>query len=169
MRLMLALVVVSWSLPALAVPDMQATLGDGKGKTVGTAVLTAAPGGVRAQLTVTGLAPGPHGFHLHEAGVCTAPTFMSAGGHFNPQGKQHGLTNPKGPHVGDLPSLLVEATGTGTVSFLLPGATLEAGPGSLVAGAGTALVLHAQADDGKTDPAGNAGARIACGVVLPKS
>jgi Cu-Zn family superoxide dismutase len=107
-----------------------------------------------------------HAFHVHGVGTCTAPDFTSAGGHYNPGAKEHGLQNPKGAHVGDMPNVVVDASGAATASFVLLGATLVGGgPGSLFQVGGTAVVLHAVADDMKTDPAGNAGARIACGVI----
>jgi Cu-Zn family superoxide dismutase len=153
------------SLVAFAAPGVKATLHDAEGKTVGTASLTQEDGGVRVQVTVTGIAPGPHAFHVHAVGTCKAPDFTSAGPHFNPGMKEHGQDNPKGSHMGDLPNLTVDAAGTGTGNFVVHGATLGPGPDSLLQSKGTALVLHTAADDLKSDPAGNAGTRIACGVI----
>jgi Cu-Zn family superoxide dismutase len=123
---------------------------------------------VRIAVTVSGVTPGNHGFHVHLAGKCEGPDFKSAGGHFNPGAKEHGLESPKGAHAGDMPNLSVGADGTGKAEFVAHGTTLEAGAGSLFQKDGTALVLHAAADDMKSDPAGNAGGRIACGVIERK-
>jgi Cu-Zn family superoxide dismutase len=120
---------------------------------------------VKIAVSVSGGAPGLHGFHVHAVGRCEGPDFKSAGGHFNPAAKEHGLENPKGAHAGDMPNLSVGADGSGKGEFLARGASLAPGPGSLFPDGGTAVVLHASPDDMKSDPAGNAGARIACGVV----
>ena len=158
------------SIPALvaAAPAATATLRDAQGKAVGTATLTPAEGGVKIAVTVSGVAPGFHGFHVHAVGRCEGPEFKSAGGHFNPGSKEHGLENPKGAHAGDMPNLSVGPDGTGKGEFLARGASLERGPGPLFPDGGTAVVLHAAPDDMRSDPAGNAGARIACGVVESK-
>jgi Cu-Zn family superoxide dismutase len=166
-HLVAVLAAVSIAAPALATdPPATATLRDAGGKTVGTATLSPAEGGVRIVVTVTGVSPGLHGFHVHAVGKCEGPDFKSAGPHLNPGGKEHGLDNPKGSHAGDMPNLSVGADGTGKGEFLARGATLGDGAGSLLGKDGTALVLHASPDDLRTDPAGNAGARIACGVVV---
>jgi Cu-Zn family superoxide dismutase len=151
---------------ALASPTAVATLKDAAGKPVGTATFSTATGGVQVKVQVAGLPPGPHGFHVHAAGLCEAPGFTTAGGHFNPTGKQHGLDNPKGHHGGDLPNLVVGPDGKGEGTATLSGLTLGEGESSLFHPGGTAVVIHAGPDDGKTDPAGNSGARIACGVVM---
>lgn len=121
--------------------------------------------GVLINASFTGLTPGTHAIHVHTVGKCDPPGFTSAGGHFNPEMKQHGTENPNGPHAGDLPNFEVDAKGTGRISYAVGGVTLGDGPNSLFHPGGTALVVHANADDNKTDPAGNAGARIACGVI----
>jgi superoxide dismutase, Cu-Zn family len=146
-------------------PSASATLRDAGGKVVGAAMLTPVEGGVRIAVSVSGVAPGPHGFHVHAVGKCEGPDFKSAGPHFNPASREHGTENPKGAHVGDLPNLQVGADGAGKGELVARGATLADGPGSLFHDGGTSLVLHAAPDDMKSDPAGNAGARIACGVV----
>jgi superoxide dismutase, Cu-Zn family len=151
-----------------AAPAATATLRDAQGKAVGAAALTPGEGGVKVAVTVSGVAPGLHGFHVHAVGKCEGPDFKSAGGHFNPGSKEHGLENAKGAHAGDMPNLSVGPDGTGKGEFLARGASLDAGPGSLFPDGGTAVVLHAAPDDMKSDPAGNAGARIACGVVERK-
>lgn len=116
---------------------------------------------MKIEVNASGLSPGKHGFHVHAVGKCEAPDFKSAGPHFNPGGKKHGHDNPEGPHAGDLPNLEVAADKKGKATFVAKGLAFD----SLFAGSGTSLVLHADPDDGKTDPAGNSGARIACGVI----
>ena len=113
---------------------------------------------------MVGLSPGAHGVHLHTTGSCTAPDFASAGAHLNPGGHQHGTSNPAGPHLGDLPNITVGSAGTGTVSATLSG-TREDVLARLFDADGTAVVVHANADDYRTDPSGNSGGRIACGVL----
>lgn len=143
-----------------------ADLIDTNGKSVGVAELAEEEDGVRVKVNVTGLPEGVHGFHFHEIGKCEAPDFESAGGHFNPTGADHGLENESGPHAGDLPNLEVGADGTADEEFLVELVTLESGQdNSLLHEDGTALVIHAEADDGKTQPSGNSGDRIACGTV----
>ncbi len=143
----------------------EATLKDKDGKQVGYAVLIQTPDGLRIAVTGYRLPPGTHALHIHEAGKCEPPEFMTAGGHFNPTGKQHGRLNPAGPHAGDLPNMEVKSTGEGGVEITTRAVTLGSGPTSLFGIGGTSLVLHAAADDEKSDPAGNSGARIACGVI----
>jgi len=169
MRIAFIALFASLPLLASAAPAASATLRDAQGKVVGTATLTPAEGGVKVAVVVSGVTPGPHGFHVHAAGKCEGPDFKSAGGHFNPASKEHGLENPKGAHAGDMPNLPVGPDGAGKGEFLARGATLDPGPGSLFPEVGTAVVLHAAPDDMKSDPAGNAGARIACGVVERKN
>jgi Cu-Zn family superoxide dismutase len=118
-------------------------------------------------ISIAGLAPGLHGLHIHESGRCAPPDFASAGGHFNPTVRHHGLQNPEGPHLGDLPNLLVEADGSADTSFSLDPLLLRPGPLSLLDSAGTALVIHAERDDQRSDPSGGSGDRIACGTITP--
>jgi Cu-Zn family superoxide dismutase len=132
---------------------------------IGTATILPSSSGVRINVQVSQLPPGTHGIHIHTVGKCEGPAFTSAGGHFNPLSKQHGKDNPQGPHAGDLLNIEVAADGTGKTTLSDPNVTLAGGPNSLFSEAGTALVIHEKADDYKTDPAGNSGARIACGVI----
>jgi Cu-Zn family superoxide dismutase len=139
---------------------------DGKGQNVGQAKFKAAGGGVEMSVVVMNLSPGVHAIHIHGAGKCDAPGFTTAGAHFNPANKKHGIENPEGHHAGDLPNLTVGANGRGTFKTTIPGVTLAGdGATSLLQAGGTSVVIHEKADDMKTDPAGNAGARLACGVI----
>jgi len=123
-----------------------------------------ATGLVHVKVHVKGISPGEHGIHIHAFGAC-APTFAAAGGHHNPLGDEHGLDNPDGPHAGDLPALTVNKAGVGHLNVTTDRATLSAGATSVFDGSGSALVIHADPDDQVTDPTGNSGARIACGVI----
>jgi Cu-Zn family superoxide dismutase len=139
----------------------------GKGAKIGTAVLNQTAEGVKLQVEVSGLAPGKHGFHFHEFGKCVSPDFKTAGEHFNPEAKKHGFHNPQGYHAGDMPNLDVGSDGKGKAEFINRKVTLEKDKAnSLLKPGGTALMIHEAADDYKTDPAGNAGARVACGVIM---
>ncbi len=153
-------------LPATANAQSAKTeLKDAQGKVVGTARLSEVGGGVKVALKASRLKPGDHGFHIHAVGKCEPLAFTSAGGHFNPGNKKHGKKNPEGAHAGDLPNLKVGADGTGSIDVTAGGVTLKDGAGSLFQPRGTALVIHADPDDEKTDPTGNSGARVACGVI----
>jgi Cu-Zn family superoxide dismutase len=158
--------VLAFASPALAVDTASAVLKDASGKDVGKATLTVTPSGVLVSLDLTAVPPGDHAFHIHAVGKCEPPDFKSAGPHFNPDQTKHGLLNPEGPHAGDMPSLHVPADGKLQVEILNPAVTLSA-EAALLDADGAALVIHAAADDYKTDPAGNAGDRIACGVITP--
>ena len=141
-------------------------LKDAKGNSVGMAMISPAKdGGVNVELDVKGLPAGEHAVHFHAVPKCEAP-FTSAGSHFNPANKKHGMQNPEGPHAGDMPNFTVAANGTAKTTVTNKNVTLADGANSLYANGGTALVIHAAADDMKTDPAGNAGDRIACGMIV---
>jgi Cu-Zn family superoxide dismutase len=143
----------------------KATLKNAEGKEVGTAALTQTPAGVLIRLSLKGLPAGERAFHVHGVGKCEPP-FTTAGGHFNPAGKKHGILAAEGHHAGDLPNIHVPASGELVVEVLNGAVTLEKGKAnSLFGPQGTALVIHAGKDDYKSDPAGDAGGRIACGVI----
>lgn len=146
-------------------------LKNAKGESVGTATLKPKGKGVVIQVRFRNLPPGEHALHVHQNAKCEADpaapqdAFKSAGPHFNPAAKKHGLMSAEGPHAGDLPNFQVSAKGTAKAKVDAPDVTLADGANSVYAGGGTALVIHEKADDLKTDPAGNAGPRIACGVI----
>jgi superoxide dismutase, Cu-Zn family len=143
-----------------------AELKNTSGQTVGTARFTQAGNVVRILVETSGLPPGPHGVHIHAVGKCDPPDFTSAGPHFNPTGKQHGALNPQGSHAGDLPNLTVGPDGNGRMETTTEQLSLGSGPTSVWDADGSALIVHANPDDFKTDPTGNSGARIACGVLV---
>lgn len=137
------------------------------GKPIGAAeLMEEVPGRVVIKLKLSNLSPGVHALHLHSVGRCDPPDFTSAGPHFNPYGKRHGLNNPAGAHAGDLPNITVGSDGTLSDMIFVTGVSLRGGTGTLFDSDGTAIVVHEKADDNFTDPAGNAGARIACGVIV---
>lgn len=137
-------------------PHAAADLSDVSGQPVGKVSFVRGPDGVAMTVEVRNLPAGTHGIHLHAVGLCDPPAFQTAGPHFNPAGKKHGRKNPEGPHAGDLPNLEVAPDGTGKLEATIPGGTDVIG---------RSVVIHAGPDDEMTDPAGNSGARIACGVV----
>jgi Cu-Zn family superoxide dismutase len=144
----------------------KASLKDASGKDVGEVQLLQTPHGVLIKLAVKGVPPGQHAFHVHAVGKCEPP-FTSAGGHFNPAGKKHGMEAAEGAHAGDMPNLFVPANGELTVEIANPMISLIKGqPNTVFDADGSAMIIHAGADDYKTDPTGNAGDRIACGVIV---
>jgi len=153
-----------WVVPVVDAATARAELKDARGTKVGGATLVDTPGGVKISARFTELPPGEHGFHVHAVGRCEPP-FESAGGHFNPMSKQHGRDNPQGPHAGDLPNVQMSDRREGTIEIVLRRVSLNGGPTRLLDSDGASLVVHERADDYVTDPAGSAGARIACGVI----
>lgn len=143
-----------------ATAEATAALKTPDGADAGTATATEGIGGVRISLNVRGLPPGEHGVHVHMTGACEPPRFESAGSHWNPTAQQHGLEGPAGQHAGDMPNLTVAEDGTGTLDYQLVGGTFA----EMLDADGAAFVVHANADDQVTDPSGNSGDRIACGV-----
>ena len=159
-----AILLTAASLPAQA-QTAKAALQTADGKEAGSVTLTQTPSGVLLSLAVKGLPAGEHAFHVHAVGKCEAP-FTSAGGHFNPGNKKHGMMAMDGAHAGDMPNLHIPASGELTVEVLNAAVTLEKDkPNSLFDADGSAVIIHAGKDDYKTDPTGDAGGRIACGVV----
>ncbi|MBN9021363.1 MAG: superoxide dismutase family protein [Rhizobiales bacterium] len=162
---LLAFVFAVTALPAVADESATVTVRDTYGQLVTTLTLSDAGNGVLVTGTVSGIDPGPHAIHFHEKGVCEPP-FETAGGHFNPTGHQHGILNAEGHHAGDMPNVVMPKEGEGTIQIFAAGVTLARdAEGSLRDGDGTAIVIHAGPDDYKTDPSGDSGGRIACGVV----
>ncbi|RBW70915.1 superoxide dismutase family protein [Bacillus taeanensis] len=144
------------------------TLNDKNNHKIGTATLTEKPDGVQISINADGLSFGKHGFHIHEFGKCEPPNFTSAGGHMNPEGKEHGTLNPKGSHAGDLPNLIVNKDGSVKQDIFIQNVTLKAGKHSLIKSEGASLIIHSNEDDLKSSPSGNAGERIACGIISKK-
>ena len=145
----------------------RAELRNAGGQEVGAATFTQVGNALRVLLEVQGLPPGVKGVHVHAVGMCEGPAFTSAGSHFNPHGREHGaLNHPKGPHAGDLPNITVGADGRGRLESTTELMSLGSGPGSVFDADGSAIVVHAAPDDFRTDPTGNSGARIACGVIV---
>jgi superoxide dismutase, Cu-Zn family len=149
-----------------AAQTVEVELQNRDGQVIGTAQISEEGEGVRIAIQASNLPPGPKGFHFHETGQCDPPGFQTAGGHFAPMDRQHGLENPQGPHAGDMPNLTVGPDGRADTTIVNPRVTLREGqPNSLIDQDGTALIIHAERDDQVTDPTGNSGDRIACGVV----
>ena len=159
------LAAASWA----AAPTMgHVDLKDAKNMDVGEVTLEQTPAGLILRGNLKNVPAGTHALHFHQMGRCEAPAFKSAGDHFNPKSKQHGVKSPNGAHAGDLPNLVVPASGDLTFEVFAPGVTLTEGDGALLDSDGAALVLHAKPDDYSSQPSGNAGDRIACGVVQAK-
>lgn len=146
-------------------PGATATLRDAGGAAKGIATFRQTAGGLQVMVRATGMAPGPKGLHFHMTGKCDAPDFTTAGAHWNPSAMKHGKDSGMGPHMGDLPNIEIGADGTGAVETTIAGATLTGGATPLLDADGAAIIIHAGPDDYRTDPSGNSGGRIACGVV----
>lgn len=146
-------------------PRGTAAMHDASGRSVGVLNLEQSSAGVRIVGDLAGLPVGTHGIHFHQTGRCDGPDFATAGPHFNPFSRKHGLENPDGPHAGDMPNLIIPVGGAVLVEMLTPRVALEDGTTTVFDADGTALVIHAGVDDQRTDPSGNSGARIACGVI----
>ena len=151
--------------PAMGAPQATFAFVGPAGQPMGTVAIAEDPAGLTLSIAATGLTPGVHGIHLHETGMCEGPAFASAGKHWNPDSKQHGRDNPAGAHAGDLLNLTADATGSARTTITIAGVSQSAGPMTRADADGTALVIHAKADDYKTDPSGASGDRVACAVV----
>lgn len=145
--------------------DVTVRLTTSQGQDAGRAIIKSASHGVIVQLKAKNLPAGEHGVHFHQNAKCDPPDFKTAGPHFNPNGKKHGLENPEGHHAGDMKNLIVAANGTARTTIVNSDVDLDANRNSLFSNGGTSLVIHAKPDDMKTDPTGNSGDRIACGVI----
>lgn len=151
-----------FSAPTFAGEQATAVIKDAAGKEVGQVIFVAVPSGVLIDAKLSAVPPGDHGFHIHEVGKCEPPDFESAGGHFNPEEDRHGLLTVAGPHAGDLPNIHVPENGKLRIEILHQMVSLQ----GLLDDDGSAIVIHEGPDDYMTDPTGNAGARIACGVIV---
>jgi Cu-Zn family superoxide dismutase len=155
---------------AQAPKEVKVDIKTSTGQPAGTAIFRPAKdGGIKLKIKLMNIPLGDHGVHIHEHALCDAPDFKTAGGHFNPTSKQHGYANPLGHHAGDLPqNVTVGEGGMGEATFTLPDLSMDPlAPNSIFAGGGTAIVVHEKADDEKSNPSGNSGNRIACGVIQP--
>jgi superoxide dismutase, Cu-Zn family len=160
------LFIVIQTASAYAQNQARADIKNAEGKSVGTASLRATKDGLLMTVNAKGLPEGLHAVHIHSVGKCEGPAFTSAGPHFNPMNKKHGLKNPAGPHAGDLPDMYVERNGAGRYEVLLDSITLGSGETSIFDADQSAIIIHVTADDNITDPTGNSGDRIACGVIV---
>lgn len=149
----------------MVAPDATAMLADAAGVSKGSAEIRVVSEGLRVTVRANGLPPGTYGLHIHTVGKCEGPAFASAGAHWNPTMRQHGLENPAGTHQGDIPNIVVGADGSGEADATIRGAMLTGAEGALLDADGASVMIHAAADDYRTDPSGNSGARVVCGVL----
>lgn len=166
----------AWLIPALGLlvscqgvagpKPLESVLRNTQGADIGRVTISERDGLIQVRIRATRLVPGSHGTHLHAGAECNGPDFQSAGSHFNPTGKKHGILNPEGHHLGDLPNLIVTPNGRAEAIDEVLGAEAKAGLTSFV-GSGMTLVIHAEPDDQRTDPSGNSGDRIACATIVP--
>jgi Cu-Zn family superoxide dismutase len=163
----LGVLLLAWSYSSAGSAQTQARadIKNADGTSVGTAMLRETKDGVLITINVKGLPQGLHAVHIHSVGKCEGPAFTSAGAHFNPLNKKHGLKSPEGPHAGDLPDIYVNKAGPGRYEALTESITLSSGEASIFDADGSSIVIHASPDDNMTDPSGNSGDRIACGVL----